>query len=88
MTWNKDVFWRPIDQDQVLTPGQRVAKTAWSSIYGYVTSQHFKPVKPILTSNKKATINLLKLLLGFKSILYLMPSTQHTGTQVCVFIKK
>ena len=27
---------------------------------------------------KKATINLLKLLLGFKWILYLMSSTQHT----------
>ena len=30
-------------------------------------------------------MNLLKLLLGFKTILYLMPSTQHT--QLCVFIK-
>ena len=39
----------------------------------------------MLTTNKKATINLLKWLLGFKSILYLMPSTQHT--QACVFIK-
>ena len=53
---------------------------AWSSIYGYVMSQHFRPVNQKLTSNKKATINLLKWLLGFKSILYLMPSTQHTET--------
>ena len=58
---------------------------AWSSIYGDVTSQHFRPVNQILTSNKKATINLLKLLLGFKSNLYLMPSTQ--SSQACVFIK-
>ena len=36
-------------------------------------------------NNKKATINLLKCLLGFKSILYLISSTQHT--QACVFIK-
>ena len=33
----------------------------------------------------KATINLSKLLLGFQSILFLMPSTQHT--QACVFKK-
>ena len=36
-------------------------------------------------SNKKATIYLFKLLLGFKSILYLIPNTQHT--QACVFKK-
>ena len=41
-------------------------------------------VTQIFTTNKKATINLLQLLLGFKSILYLSPSTQHT--QTCVFI--
>ena len=79
------MFWRPIDQDQVLTTWSEGRQMAWSSIYGCVTSQHFRPVNQILTSNKKATINLLKLLLGFKSILYLMPSTQHT--QSCVFIK-
>ena len=50
-----------------------------------MTSQHFRPVNQILTFNKKATINLLICLLGFKSILFLMPSTQHT--QACVFIK-
>ena len=79
------MFWRPIDQDQVLTTWSEGRQMAWSSIYGCVTSQHFRPVNQILTYNKKATINLLKLLLGFKSILYLMPSTQHT--QSCVFIK-
>ena len=62
-------------------PGQGVAKTAWSSVYSCVMSEHFWLVNEILTSNKKATINLLKLLLGFQSILYLMPSTQHT--QAC-----
>ena len=53
--------------------------------FGDPLSQHFRPVNQILISNKKATINLLNLLLGFKSILYLMPSAQHT--QACVFIK-
>ena len=48
-------------------------------------SQHFSPVNQILTFNKKATINLLKCLLVFKSILYLISSTQHT--QAPVFIK-
>ena len=56
-------------------PGQRVTKTASSSIYGYVTSQHFRPLNQNITSNKKATFNLLKVLLGFKSIWYLMPGT-------------
>ena len=41
--------------------------------------------KSDITSNKKATINLLKLLLGFKSIVFLMPKTQHT--QACFFTK-
>ena len=85
VTTTYGVFWRPIDQDHTWQPGQGVAKTAWSSIYGYVTSQHFSLVNQILTFNKKATIYLLKLLLGFKSLLYLIPSTQHT--QACVFTK-
>ena len=78
-------FGDPLTRTRSWKPGQRVAKTAWSSIHGYVTSQHFSPVNQILTFNKKATINLLKCLLGFKSILYLISSTQHT--QACVFIK-
>ena len=32
---------------------QRVTKTAWSSIYSYVMSPHFRPVNQILISNKK-----------------------------------
>ena len=78
-------FGGPLTRTRSWQPGQGVAKTAWSSIYGHVTSQHFRPVNQILTSNEKATFNLLKWLLGFKLILYLMPSTQHT--QACVFIK-
>ena len=78
-------FGDPLTRTRSRQPGQGVAKTAWSSIYGHVTSQHFKPLNQILTSTKKATIDLLKSLLGFKLILYLMPSTQHT--QACVFIK-
>ena len=78
-------FGDPLTRTRSSQPCQRVAKTAWSSIYSYVTSEHFRPVNQILTSNKKVTINLLKLLLGFKSILFLMPGTQHT--QACVLIK-
>ena len=78
-------FGDPLTRTRSRQPGQGVAKTAWSSTDGHVTSQLFRPLNQILTSNKKATINILKWLLGFKSILYLMPSTQHT--QACVFIK-
>ena len=78
-------FGDPLTMTRSSQPGQRVAKTAWSSIHGYVTSQNFSPVNQILIFNKKATINLLKCLLGFKSILYLISSTQHT--QACFFIK-
>ena len=57
-------FGDPLTRTRSWQAGQRIANTAWSLIYSYVTSQHFRPVNQILTSNKKATINLLKLLLG------------------------
>ena len=61
------VFWRPIDQEQVLTTrsgGRQNGLFLNKIIYGCVTSQHSWLVNQILTSNKKATINLLNLLLG------------------------
>ena len=78
-------FWRPIYQDQVLT--------TWSEgrQNGLVLNSRLCDVTALQSSksdikfNKKATINLLKCLLYFKSILYLISSTQHT--QACVFIK-
>ena len=36
-------FGDPLTRTRSWQPGQRVAKTAWSSIHGYVTSQHFSP---------------------------------------------
>ena len=78
-------FWRPIDQDQVLTTWSegRQNGVVLNLRLGKVTA--LRPVNQILTSNKKTTINLLKLLLVFKTILYFMPSAQHT--RACVFMK-
>ena len=44
---------------------------AWSSIYGS---------KSDINIQQKSHIYLLKFLLGFKSLLNLMPGTQHTNT--------
>ena len=52
-------------------PGYRVDKTAWSSFYGCAMSEHFWLVN-IITSNYLVTMYLLKLLMEFKSTLYLV----------------
>ena len=82
---HKGAFWRPIDQDQVLTTWSRGRQNDLVLNLRLCDVTARWPVNQILTSNNKATINRLKWLVGFKSILYLMPSTQHT--QACVFIK-
>ena len=82
----RGVFWRPIDQDQVLTTwseGRQNGLVLNLRSCDITALQASK--SDILTSYKKATIYLLKLLLWFKSTLYLIPSTQSSQTRV--FIK-
>ena len=42
-----------VDTVRRSSPSTLECVLAWSSLYGYVTSRHFKPVNQILTSNKK-----------------------------------
>ena len=79
------VFWRHIDQDQVLTTWSGGSQNVLVLNLWLCDVTVFWLVNQILASSIKATIYLLKLLLGFKSILYLMPSTQHI--QTCLFKK-
>ena len=75
-------FLRPIDEDQVLTTwseGRQNGLLLNSRLCGVTAPQSSESD---IKFQKKATINLLKCLLGFKSILYLISSTQHT--QACV----